>query len=103
MRRVIDAGLADPSAELDLSTAYPGGPLVRLATLGEFFESLPWGNSTRFEAESFRPVGSDRVLVFVRGHVTGSASGIELEGRGAHLITLAGELDLLGAAHTTVA
>jgi len=88
LRRLIDEGLADPEAVLDLSTAYPDGPVVRLATLGEFFEALPWGNSMRFEPESFRAVGADRVLVFVRARGIGAGSGVEVEGRGAHLVTL---------------
>ena len=66
LRSLVAAGLADPDAELDLSTAYPDGPVVRMATLSEFLASLPWGDSTRFEPESFRAVGSDRVLVFIR-------------------------------------
>jgi ketosteroid isomerase-like protein len=88
LRSLVAAGLASPDAELDLSTAYPDGPVVRMATLSEFFASLPWGNSTRFEPESFRAVGSDRVLVFIRAHGTGTGSGVEVEARGAHLITM---------------
>jgi ketosteroid isomerase-like protein len=86
--RAIEAGLLDPDAELDLRTAYPDGPVVRLATLSEFFDTQPWGRSTRFEPESFRAVGADRVLVFVRLHVVGSASGVPVEGRVAHLVTI---------------
>ena len=88
LRSLVAAGLADPDAELDLSTAYPDGPVVRMATLSEFFVSLPWGDSTRFEPESFRAVGSDRVLVFIRARGTGAGSGIAVEARGAHLLTL---------------
>jgi ketosteroid isomerase-like protein len=88
VRSLVAAGLADPDGEFDLSTAYPDGPVVRLATLSEFFASLPWGDSARFEPESFRAVGSDRVLVFIRARGTGTGSGIEVEVRGAHLITM---------------
>ena len=59
-----------------------------MAMLSEFFSSLPRGESTRFEPESFRAVGSDRVLVFIRAHGTGVGSGIEVETQGAHLTTL---------------
>ena len=44
--------------------------------------------SARLEPESFRAVGSDRVLVFLRLRGTGSGSGVEVEGRLAHLVTL---------------
>ena len=88
IRSVVAAGLADAEAELDLSAAYPDGPVVRMATLGEFLASLPWGDSIRFEPESLRAVGHDRVLVFIRAHGIGVGSGIEVEARGAHLITL---------------
>ena len=44
----------------------------------------------RFEAESFRAVGDDRVLVFVRAHGVGGGSGAEVEGRFAHLATFRG-------------
>jgi hypothetical protein len=40
-------GLVNPDAELDLRTAYPDGPVVRLATLSEFLDTQPWGRSTR--------------------------------------------------------
>lgn len=85
---LIDEELVDPEAELDLSTAYPDGPVVRLATLSEFLDRQPWGRSARLEPESFRAVGSDRVLVFLRLRGTGSGSGVEVEGRLAHLVTL---------------
>ena len=85
---LIDEELIDPAAELDLSTAYPDGPVVRLATLSEFLDGQPWGRSARLEPESFRAVGSDRVLVFLRLRGTGSGSGVEVEGRLAHLVTL---------------
>jgi ketosteroid isomerase-like protein len=86
--KAIEAGLLDPDCELDLRTAYPDGPVVRLATFGEFLDTQPWGRSVRFEPESFRAVGSDRVLVFARLHVVGTASGVPLEARVAHLVAL---------------
>ena len=85
---LIDAGLIDPEGVLDLSTAYPDGPVVRLQTLSEFLDDQPWGRSTRIEPESFRPAGGNRVLVFIRLHVIGTGSGVEVEGRAAHLLTL---------------
>jgi ketosteroid isomerase-like protein len=86
--RLIDAGVIDPDGELDLSTAYPDGPVVRLDTLSEFLDTQPWGRSTRFEAESFRPVAGDRVLVFVRVHGIGAGSGVEVAGPAAHVLTI---------------
>jgi ketosteroid isomerase-like protein len=87
-RTLIELGLADPDAELDLSTAYPDGPIVRLETMSQFFDSQPWGRSTRFEPESFQEAGADRVLVFVRLHGIGTGSGVEVQAPGAHLLTL---------------
>jgi ketosteroid isomerase-like protein len=88
VRRLIEEGVSDPAAELDLSTAYPDGPVVRLETVTEFLDTQPWGRTTTFEPESFRAVGSDRVLVFLRVHGIGAGSGIEVEGRFAHLLTV---------------
>ena len=85
---LIDAGLVDPDGVLDLSTAYLDGPVVRLQTLSEFLDNQPWGRSTRLEPESFLPAGGNRVLVFVRLHAIGTGSGVEVEGRAAHLLTL---------------
>ena len=84
---MIEAGLVAPEAELDFRSAYPDGEVWRIEGLGKFFESQPWGRSMRFEAEAFRPTGDDRVLVFVRAHGVGGGSGLEVEGRFAHLGT----------------
>jgi ketosteroid isomerase-like protein len=88
--RLIETGLVDPDAELDLSTAYPDGPVVRRENVTEFLDTQPWGRSGRFEAESFRAVGADRVLAFVRLRGRGTGSGVEVEGRLAHLIRIRG-------------
>jgi ketosteroid isomerase-like protein len=85
---LIEAGLMDPDVELDLRNAYPDGGVVRLATMSEYLDTQPWGRSIRFAPESFRAVGADQVLVFVRLQVVGTESGIEVAGRTAHLITL---------------
>ena len=85
---MLETGLVDPDAELDFGTAYPDGPVVRLATLSRFLDTMPWGRSLRFEPESFRATSADQVLVFVRLHAVGGESGVEVEGRYAHLLTL---------------
>jgi ketosteroid isomerase-like protein len=85
---LIEAGLIDPDIELDLRNAYPDGGVVRLATMSEYLETEPWGRSISFEPESFRAVGADQVLTFVRLRVVGTESGIEVAGRTAHLATL---------------
>jgi ketosteroid isomerase-like protein len=54
------------------------------------FETEPWGGSMRFDVESIRAAGDDRVLALVRAHAVESESGIEVEARVAHLITLRG-------------
>jgi ketosteroid isomerase-like protein len=83
-----EAGVLDPDAVLDLSTAYPGGPVVSVEAMSESFDTQPWGRSIRLEPESVRAVGSDRVLVFIRLHAIGTGSGVEVEGRTVHLVTL---------------
>jgi ketosteroid isomerase-like protein len=85
---LIEAGLMDPDVELDLRNAYPDGGIVRLATMSEYLETEPWGRSISFEPESFRAIGADQVLTFVRLRVVGTESGIEVAGRTAHLATL---------------
>ncbi|MGH2960624.1 MAG: hypothetical protein ACRDL3_00290 [Solirubrobacterales bacterium] len=87
---MIDAGLVEPDAELDFRTAYPDGEVWRFEGMEKFFDSQPWGRSMRFEAESFKAVADDRVLVFVRAHGVGGGSGVEVEGRFAHLGTFRG-------------
>jgi ketosteroid isomerase-like protein len=88
VRAAIANGLVNPDAELDLRTAYSDGPVVRLATLSEFLDTQPWGRSTRLEPESFRAVGTERVLVFLRLRGIGTGSGVEVEAPIAHLLTL---------------
>ena len=88
VRTLMAGGLVNPDAELDLRTAYPDGPVVRLDTLSEFFDTQPWGRSTRFEPGSFRAVDTERVLVFVRLRGIGTGSGVEVEAPIAHLLTL---------------
>ena len=87
---VIEAGLVEPDAELDFRPAYPDGEVWRIEEMGRFFDSQPWGRSMRFEAESFRAAGDDRVLVFVRAHRVGGGSGLEVVGSFAHLVTIRG-------------
>jgi ketosteroid isomerase-like protein len=97
---MIDAGLVEPDAELDFRTAYPDGEVWRFEGIGKFFDSQPWGRSMRFEAESFKAVGDDRVLVFVRAHGVGGGSGVEVEGRFAHLGTFRGSRLVRTAVYT---
>jgi ketosteroid isomerase-like protein len=88
VRAAIARGLVNPDVELDLRNVYPDGPVVRLGTLSEFLDTQPWGRSIRFEPESFRAVGTERVLVFVRLRGIGTGSGGEVEAPLAHLVTL---------------
>ena len=87
---MIEAGLVEPRAGVDFRTAYPDGKVWPIEEMGKFFDSQPWGRSMRFEAESFRAVGDDRVLVFVLANGVGGGSGAEVEGRFAHLATFRG-------------
>jgi ketosteroid isomerase-like protein len=86
---LLDAGLIAPDGEIDFRNAYPDGGVVRLATMAQF-DTEPWGGSMRFDVESIRAAGDDRVLALVRAHAVESESGIEVEARVAHLITLRG-------------
>ena len=88
VRTAIASGLVNPAVEVDLRTAYPDGPVVRFATLSDFLDTQPWGRSIRFEPESLRDVGTDRVLVFLRLRGIGTGSGVEVEAPVAHLVTL---------------
>jgi ketosteroid isomerase-like protein len=87
---LIKARVVADGAELDLRPAYPDGEVWTLEDVGSYFDSQPWGRSLRIEGESFRAVEDDRVLVFVRTHGVGGGSGLEVEGRFAHLLLLRG-------------
>jgi|SRR5215204_2981010 len=84
---LLNADLMAPDAEIDFRNAYPDGGVFQLATMAQF-EAEPWEQSVRFEVESIRAAGADRVLAFVRTLATGGESGIEVEARVAHLMTL---------------
>jgi ketosteroid isomerase-like protein len=88
IQELIDADLVAADAEIDLRSTYPDGGVVGVAGMVEYFNSLPWSRSMRFETESIQAVGPDRVLVFVSLHGTGSGSGVAVEGHTAHLVTL---------------
>jgi ketosteroid isomerase-like protein len=83
------AGLVAPDAEFDLSDVYPDGPIIRgPEAWREYAASLPWGGSLKFQPERFFDVDDQRVLVFMRVTAEGEGSGVPVERRTAHEITI---------------
>lgn len=83
------AGVFAPDVEVDLSAVYPDGPIIRgLEAWRGFADSMPWGRTLRLEPERFFDVDDERVLVFVRGTAEGEGSGVPVEARSAHEITI---------------
>ena len=83
-------GKVAPDAEFDFSAAYPDMPVMRgIDELRRFRDSGPWGGfPIHFEPERFFDVDEERVLVFVRVSATGASSGVDVETRAAHELTL---------------
>jgi ketosteroid isomerase-like protein len=83
------ARFAAPDVELDLSAVYSDAPRVRglEAAIG-LTRSLPWGRSVKLEPERFFDVDDDRVLVFMRVTAKGEGSGVPVELRDAHELTI---------------
>jgi ketosteroid isomerase-like protein len=78
-----------PDFELDLSSLYPDAPVLRGADeLLRWVYSGPWGGSGHIEPERFFDVDAERVLVFVRVTATGKGSGVPVELRDAHELTI---------------
>jgi ketosteroid isomerase-like protein len=76
---------ADPEIEFSvIGGPTPGGGkgLASMARAMTDYTS-PW-DGYRVEAEEFRALDSERVLVLVRQHGRGRASGMELSGIGTH-------------------
>jgi ketosteroid isomerase-like protein len=81
--------LLAPDVELDMSSLYPDAPIVRgIDDLLRWTDGGPWGGSTRLQAERFFDVDDERVLVFIRGTATGEGSGVPVEIRDAHELTI---------------
>jgi ketosteroid isomerase-like protein len=85
-------GLRDrcaPDAEFDFSEVYPDAPMLRgVDEMLRWRAAVPWGGPLHFEAERFFDVDTERVLVFVRFTATGEGSGVPVEARVAHEITI---------------
>jgi ketosteroid isomerase-like protein len=89
IEEVARAGLLAPDVEIDFSTMYPDGPILRGldAWLG-FTDSLPWGRSVAIEPERYFDVDDERVLVFMRVTAEGEGSGTPVEIRSAYEFTI---------------
>jgi len=83
-------GKVAPDAEFDFSATYPDTPVLRgIEQLRRFRDSGPWGGSPiHFEPERFFDVDDERVLVLVRVSATGAGSGVHVDNRVAHEVTL---------------
>jgi len=74
---------------LDLSSLYPDAPVLRGANeLMRWVYGGPWGGSVRLEPERFFDIDAERILVFVRVTATGEGSGVPVELRDAHELTI---------------
>jgi ketosteroid isomerase-like protein len=83
--------LIAPNVELDFSDIYPDAPMIRgFEQALQVGESGPWGRSARVEAERILDVDDERVLVLVHVTATGQESGVDVEMRDAHEITIRG-------------
>jgi hypothetical protein len=86
-----DAAPIAPDAEFDLTALYPDQPVLRgIDAMRSFRDAGPWGRSQRFQPERYIDVDDERVLVLVRAIATGRGSGVPVETRIAHEITIRG-------------
>ena len=86
-----DAAPIAPDAEFDFTALYPDQPVLRgIDAMRSFRDAGPWGRSQRFQPERYLDVDDDRVLVLVRAIATGRGSGVSVETRIAHEITIRG-------------
>jgi hypothetical protein len=86
-----DAAPIAPDAEFDLTALYPDQPVLRgIDAMRSFRDAGPWGRSQRFQPERYLDVDDERVLVLVRAIATGRGSGVPVETRIAHEITIRG-------------
>jgi ketosteroid isomerase-like protein len=81
--------LVEANCEFDFSAAYIDGPVLRgLAEAREFGRRGVWAGSINFEPEEFLDIDAERVLVLIRFRATAESSGVPVEARPAHLVTL---------------
>ena len=81
--------LVAPEVDFDLSAVYPDAPIIRgFEQVLRWAESGPWGRSAQFEAERVLDVDDERVLALVRVTAKGRESGVAVEMRDAHEITI---------------
>ena len=86
-----DAAPIAPDAEFDFTALYPDQPVLRgIDAMRSFRDAGPWGRSQRFQPERYIDVDDERVLVLVRAIATGRGSGVPVETRIAHEITIRG-------------
>jgi ketosteroid isomerase-like protein len=81
--------LIAPDIEADFSDVYPDAPIIRgFEQALQWGESGPWGRSANVEAEQILDVDDERVLVLVHVTARGQESGVQVEMRDAHEITI---------------
>jgi len=86
---IANRDLVSPEVEFDLSAVYPDAPIIRgFDQVLRWAESGPWGRSAKLEAEQVLDVDDERVLALVRVTATARESGVQVEMRDAHEITI---------------
>ena len=81
--------MVDPEGKVDFRGAYDDGEVVEgFVELARYLDALPWGRSLRFEPEGYEAVDAERVFVPIRLTGAGVASGVPVEVRGAHVVTI---------------
>jgi ketosteroid isomerase-like protein len=81
--------LVADDVEFDLSAVYPDAPLIRgFDHVVRWATSGPWGRSVKLEAERLFDVDDERVLALVRVTASGVESGVPVEMRDAHELTI---------------
>ena len=83
-------GRVAPDAVFDFTDVFPDRPVMNgVEALRRFRDTGPWGGSPiHFEPERFIDVDDERVLVFVQVSATGGESGVPVEMRAAHELTI---------------
>jgi|SRR5215208_3460423 len=78
-----------PDVEFDLSAVYPDAPLIRgFDRVIRWADSGPRGRSVKLEAERVLEIDDERVLVLVKVTAKGGESGVPVEMRDAHELTI---------------
>jgi len=88
-REVVDDGLADPDGEVDFRGVYADAGVIHgFDEFARYVEAQPWAGTLRFEPEAIEAVDAEHVVVDVRVTASGIGSGVPVEARAAHVLTV---------------